>query len=547
MDATSGWAALGLEEIADSLLKLRAAAGSKSVEVRVELGGDRCGPAGLLPPATWRKLFHDAGWRETRPASVRRLRRRRLPLAAGRIGRFGKWLERFLPATAAAGPNQILTLSLEAEGAVDEVAVRERIAKRLDIEYRTRKRRQFAGAAAVRLGLNVHLFQDFLNLRPILETADPARVVVFMRREAMPADAAWAVRNAVASRGIVLREYDRVRDLGDSAWEIDALCSITEGAGHLVHCLGRQLVEAARLRGIPTLVFQHGIRVQLPVDRFVEFGSDTHISWGGEHAELLEAAHQVAGLATTVGGGVRGAARFRDRPLGSPKFADSLLPGSGAALDDRLGVRTADYRRTVLFGTNLRWSAHTARRGSIIPDLCRLIDSHPDLLFIVKTHPNERVSDYRKALRKNSLVFDDVLLTRMDLSISRLVRVADLVVSSLSTLLLDAAVAGKPFLLFDTGNEYTYRHVTAIPFQQLDGQMRRFKEGLLEMPAGLDPAKFREHYAAAEHGRFYEQLAAFLGSKDNLADCRRDDRAEAAASYSLCSVIEEFTRGRRAA
>lgn len=547
MDAMAGWSELGLEDIADSILKLRAVAGSESVDVRLELGGDRCGPAGLLPSATWRKLFHDAGWREARPASVRRLRRQRLPLVVGRVGRVGKWLERVLPAMAAAGPDQILTLSLVADRAIDEVAVRERIATRLDIEYRMRKRQQFASAAPVRLGMNVHLFQDFLNLRPILETADPARVVVFMRREAMPEDAARAVRNAVSSRGVSLREYDRVRDLGDSAWEIDALCSITEGAGHLVHCLGRQLVEAARLRGIPTLVFQHGIRVQLPIDRFVEFGSDTHISWGGEHAELLEAAHQVAGLETTVGGEVRGAARFRDRPLGSPKFADSLLPGSGAALDDRLGVRVADYRRMVLVGTNLRWSAHAARRGSIIPDLCRLIDSHPDILFIVKTHPNERVSDYRKAIRNNSLVFDDVLLTRMDLSISRLVRVADLVVSSLSTLLLDAAVAGKPFLLFDTGNEYTYRHVAAIPFQELNGHLRRFKEGLLELPTGQDPARFREHYAAAEHGRFYEQLATFLSSRDNLANCCRDDRAAAVASYSLCSVIEEFSRGRRAA
>jgi hypothetical protein len=547
MDAMAGWSELGLEDIADSILKLRAVAGSKPFEARLELGGDRCGPAGLLPPTTWPKLFLDAGFRETRPARLRPRHRPRLSREMFRGGRVGKWLERILPKAVAAGPEQTLTLFLEADRPIDESEARARIARRLDIDYRMLKRQQFARAAPVRLGMNVHLFQDFLNLRPILETANPTRVVVFMRREAMPADAASAVRNAVASRGISLHEYDRVRDLGDSAWEIDALCSVTEGAGHLVHCLGRQLVAAARLRGIPTLVFQHGIRVQLPVDRFVEFGSDTHISWGGEHAELLDATHHVAGLATTVGGGVRGAARLHDRSLGSPKFADSLLPGHKDALDDRLGVRTADYRGTVLFGTNLRWNAHAARRGSIVPELCRMIDSHPDLLFIVKTHPNERVSDYRKAIRKNSLVFDDVVLTRMDLSISRLVRVANLVVSSLSTLLLDAAVAGKPFLLFDTGNEYTYRHVTAIPFQQLDGHIRDFKEGLLELPTGHEPAKFREHYAAAEHARFYEKLAAFLGSKDDLSACRRQDREEAAASYSLCSVIEEFTRGRRAA
>ncbi|MEY4180777.1 MAG: hypothetical protein RLY70_4351 [Planctomycetota bacterium] len=538
------WSALALEAIADALLNFHEIAGAQAITVTIDLGGGEGGPGAHLSTATWGALFGAAGWEETQPAVCQRLRHpaQTTREILGHLG-LGRPVARIWPRRKGTLPETRLTLYLKAAMAVPTPDdTRHRVAKLLDIAYRDEKRKRFAAATDARLGFNIHLFQDFLNLRPILEIVDPATTRVFLRQRVMPADAEHAVKQALAQRGFVTCGYSRVREIDRSAWDIDVLCSITEGAGHIVHCLGRQLVEAARLRGIATLVLQHGIRVQLPTDRFVEFGSDTHLSWGDEHATLLESTHKVAGLATTVGGGSPGDSRARDLPLGSPKFADSLLPGDAAAILERLGCRVSDFRCVVLVGTNLRWNAHKSRRASIIPALRHLIDQHPDVLFVLKPHPNERADDYHRVRRPNVRVVDDVVLTRMDLSISRLVRVADLVISSLSTLLLDAAVAGKPFLVFDTGNEFAYRHVQPIPFEQLHSLVGQFKLGTFLQPQGQDIERFKRHYAAADHATFYERLAELLSNRAKLQQLRRDDRAESAAAYSLCSVIEEFAR-----
>jgi chromosome segregation ATPase len=105
------------------------------------------------------------------------------------------------------------------------------------------------------------------------------------------------------------------------------------------------------------------------------------------------------------------------------------------------------------------------------------------------------------------------------------------IISSLSTLLLDAAIAGKPFIQYETENEYSYRFCTPTPLEDLAYHLKDRSRW-----NSVDADKFRQHYADAEDGRFYQRLAEVLATSNK----RSVTSTPVAVTYSLGAQVEQL-------
>jgi hypothetical protein len=490
-------------------------------------GAYDAGPAGWIPRSTWNEMLAAVGFDLVTAEP-----------AAGSTTRFsafsfGRWLaSRSGRVAGRARTNEPASFLLRKARDPEQAAAIASGERMLDLSYRRKKRQHFAAAPVRRVGFNVVLFQDFVNLRPLLDVLDSAEVVVLLRRGSLRADALLAVQQILQRREIATVEFDLAREIDWRSINLDMLFSVTEGSWHVVHALGRQVVEAANINGVRTWVLQHGIRVELFADRVLQFGSDLHLTWGGEQQEFLNSTHPVAGVPVAAGVAAGG----HDRALGSPKYSDSVIDPNADALRFRLGVDTRRYQRVVLLGTNMRWGAHRKDRRTIMDAMLRTVTTNDDLLFVVKVHPAERVAEYAALQRPNVVLLDDVILARMDFSLARIVNCVDIVVSSLSTLLLDAAVAGKPYLLYDTGNDYAYRFCEPIELDALPQAVRDWPR-----EKNVSSSEFRAHYAGAEDGQFYQRLAEELSTPPP----HKTPTDASLVAYSLCSIVEELWHQRR--
>ena len=477
---------------------------------------DPPGAASHLPRETWISLFAAVGFRPFADDS------RHTPEEI----RQGAMARLFKPAPSTALSDEMSDgLILFRRDPAHDRSTAPRIDDILDIGYRETKSATLR-TIAHRTGFNIQLYQDFLNLKPILESANPETSIVLLRAGVMDPDAYKTVLLGLQRLSLPVVQYHVVAQLDWQKLDIRFLISVTEGSLSVTHLLGRQTVEAANLNGITTLLLQHGLRVQGFGDRTLEFASDFHLTWANNAHGLPQHTQRVAGI---VAPAVISDPQF-DLPIGSPKFSDSLIDGGEDVVLNRLGSDTSGFRKRVLLGTNLHWGAHTAGRPDVMKRLSAFIGTHPDLFFIVKTHPIETREQYSDLLRPNTLIVDDRMLLAIDLSISRLIRWVDAVVSSLSTLLLDGAVAGKPIFQYDTGNLYSYRFVPTLGLADISTALSA--DDWPVAPANTD---FCDWYADAAEGDFYERFSAVL----DAAWPKKTSRDRSLVNYAMCAVVEE--------
>lgn len=488
-------------------------------------GWDNAYHATLAPLSTWKEIFAAAGFDVVR-------------------GDFFHDVQRILPADLQ-NPELFLAahwtradpfrsqekgephyLLLQAARDIDDAAIAETVNRLLDISYRHEKRRQFGAAATCkRVGLNIHHPQDFFNLRPILDVLKRENTVGFIRPSTVHSDELSLIRGFFRRCGVPLVEFESIKDIAWGELKLDILLSAAESSVSVTHTLSRQLVEAAKLNGVFTILLQHGIWIEPFKDRIVASASDVLLTWGREQGEFFKSTHRVMGAPTSVG-------LIPDdsiRPVGAPKFTDIVIQPQNDILRTRLGLDLTRYRKVALLGTNFKWGAHKGELSAIRDGLSRTIRENKDIFFLVKPHPSERVEEYEVLAQENSLIVDDIILGAMDLHISRLIHGVDIVVSSLSTLLLDAVIAGKPFVQYATGNEFSYQFCDPIELSALGDYLK--DEALWNSP---EISRFRSHYADAEDGRFYEKLSALFeeANPQPVSDSRLIE------TYSLAAVVE---------
>lgn len=423
-------------------------------------------------------------------------------------------------------PNYIL---IRVARSLDVELVRRVVDRLLVVSHRRRKRRQVRTEDLPRIALNIHHIQDFFTLRPLLDIFRRDQVVCLLRAKMLRADERSLVRGFFRRCGLSVVEYQAAAEIDWQGLGIERLVSGSESTVTTSHILSRHLIEEARLRGVPSILLQHGIWVDPYSDRPIEFGSDRILTWGHEHEAFFNIPDKQIGRHV----GKRGRAQpGAFEVVGSPGAWESRNLEPAEVLRSRLGLETSGYESVAILGTNLLWYAHQVGRSNTIDQIRRVIDSNSQMFFIVKTHPSERAQNFSDLRAENSFVIDDIIRGCIDLSVPQLISGVDIVISSLSTLLLDGAAAGKKCVQYDTGNTFKYEACEPIPLSRLAAKL---DVSCLET---IENDQFVDHYADADHQQFYAKFAAALTG----AASRDGSSSDLVNSYGLTLGVEECWR-----
>lgn len=418
-----------------------------------------------------------------------------------------------------------------------EDSIRRYVEAVLDIAYRHEKRSRFNAALQMhgidnakvpRIAFNLHFVQEFILYRPLLDVLPRSSVVVLIRTSVLDPDALALARGFFARCGVQAIFYEQCAEIPWSELNLQFLITGGESSASSHHIMGRQVVEAAKLHGLQTIQMQHGIWIEQFHQRLIEFGSETIWAWNAQYEKFVHES-QVDLAGRTV--------RAQQQPwqhfevVGSPKFVDMRLCPPQDLLYWRLGIDTSKYRAVALLGTNLLWCRHGEPAETIRERLVCMMQAVPDVFFIVKLHPAERVVGTPELAQPNSLVIDDVLMGILDLQVSRLIGAVDVVISSLSTLLLDAAVAGKPCVQYSTTNALEYKGVAGVEIETLPQVLMNIGELTVN-------AELLSEYAGADIEPFYEHFARALAAPARPDDTRADVENGAASYYSIATEVE---------
>ncbi|MFM9926076.1 hypothetical protein VLK31_24005 [Variovorax sp. H27-G14] len=496
--------------------------------------------ATILPKATWLEIFRTVGFAvedDRALASARAVCQKRPK--DEELGLASYWAKCDLFGDIGNGEPDFVRLSADHGAGLSEGPARQRVEALMDVLYRREKRAQFnAGLGALkdqasrlpRIGFNLHHMQEFILYRPLLDVLSRSSVAVLIRTSVLDPDALLLAREFFARRGVQAVFYQRCAQI---AWRELGLRFLITGAESNVTChhlMGRQVAEAAKLHGVHTIQMQHGVWIEQFPQRLIEFGSETIWSWGESYERFIHES-RVSLAGKTVQGCVLPWQRFR--AVGGPKFIDMRLSPPQDLFRWRLGLDTSRYRGVALLGTNLLWHRHGTAAQTARARLVKMMQALPDLLFIVKLHPSERAPGAGELALANSVVLDDVLMGMLDLHVTRLVAAVDVVISSLSTLLLDAAVAGKPCVQYDTGNDLSYAGMASVEIEQLP----QLLTDIAAIPVNVELV---QEYASAAVEPFYEHLARTLAAPTPSYASRTQIEGDAASYYSAATETENL-------
>ena len=348
------------------------------------------------------------------------------------------------------------------------------------------------------LAFLVGTYQEFRQFLPLWAVLDPGRFTVLLREE--QPDQAWPLRQKCieswcGTRGVRLVHVRRTSDVDWGRGRGDG-CVLVAGADSTAfpsHILNAAFITTARAHGWATVQLQHGVWPYASVHAPIAMASELVLTWSSEFEQ---------GLRTEVTwlDGTRGPRALLDdtrfATAGCPLF-DRYADDAAPSLADLLGTWVSRYRHAVLVATNLHWSEH--RHGDDANDAVLAAAAvMPDTLFIVKPHPvHDPDEAFLARCPRNVLVLDEFCCLFAGFDSALLVRATDAVVATLSTVALEAALAGRPFAIVDTGNPNTYEHVPTVAPRDLIGHLAT----MLCVPR--DRRAFRDHYfdvACLGHG-----------------------------------------------
>lgn len=388
-------------------------------------------------------------------------------------------------------------------------AVKAAVDRITDVAHRAEKRARFALPPGLNVNLSLQYTQDWSLLRPLLDVLPRNRVRVLLRRnpgQTLDPDLARAIRSLLRRNGVATLEFEDAADLPWPEMRGDALVAATESSIASPHLQGYQLAALARLQGCATYLLQHGIWPRAFPGQVLTFASEHVVTWGAEEERRLgDGRHGWLGAAVPWGAMAPGQAL----PFGSAKLADAQI-GPFAPLDARFGHDPARHDRAVLLGTkNLkgRWGLHNLD-DAFLERLDALTRRHPRTLFILRPHPVDGADSFLSLREPNIRCLDEVAAALADIPPARVVPLVDLVATSPSSLIADAAAAGRPVFVYGTGQPVEYAGVAARPLEELD----EILAGGDAAPLRAASAAFRARYAEAAEPAFYDRLGAHLAS-----------------------------------
>lgn len=437
---------MDIEHLPDFILNLAtiiARAGIVSVSTRPSSAANRFHTA-IIPIETWVALFEAAGFDVSIDEAAQSLRggQRSWGSDANSVA-VSHW-QRANPFRETHISHQhYLFLERRTEIQVDREAFRQAVWNALDCAYRHQKRLFLEGTELPLLTYHVNFIQDWSFARSLMDVWPADRFRVTLRGDIV------APHYTHMIQGILSRTDVKHAVVGSAREGVAALDSwgdlseslvmtATEGLTSLTHLMGSLMLLYARDHGARTLSMQHGMSVKRA---FVPIAGVMGAWDAGTHAEVQAAAGDAAGYDVDL--------------VGSPKFFDAMLPGSPTALTHRFGGFVSTFERSILIGLNLHWEVHHHGPAAMLEWILRLCERNPSTLFVLRPHPDDATIYEVPGLFNfpNLLVADEMTLLSMDWPVSRLVRAVDGVLTTYSTLMIDAAAAGKPVVLLPSQPE----------------------------------------------------------------------------------------------
>lgn len=411
----------------------------------------------ILPLATWEKLFEIAGFEILQLQDFQTDKFIFQPEQLNHVGMevLKYWLEHDLFNDRQLGEPRYIFLKKRAGFKPETAAIKAKLAAMLDLDYREIKRTFFKNLNHKKIAFQINIFQDYLNLRPFLDMLERDDVTILIRLEELLPVVQKMLLGSFMRWGVKTIIYHKSAEIDWKKLNIDILVSACDSNVFYLHMLASQTVTAAKLAGIATYTLQHGIWIE-PFANPVEFSAKHLLCWSDEQIEFFNTAHTFAnGVESKIGLLSNKQALI----VGCLKFADAANASTKDLLNYRLGIDVQNYKKIVLLGTNLKWGKHQTAKDQTSKHLEDMMKKNKDIFFILKTHPSEPAADYAYIQQPNCMIVDDILLGIIDFPISRLVASVDAVISSLSTLLLDGAIAGKKVILYDTDNIHHYKYL----------------------------------------------------------------------------------------
>lgn len=310
---------------------------------------------------------------------------------------------------------------------------------------RRRSRRDAAAPRARRplLLVLIDIHQDLDVLLPVL-TALKQRDEVRLRiavTDWLVSDSP-RVLNLLSAHGFACEVFPREAVRAGEVPSLGGVDGVLSGAdtNTRAHKAGHVLVGRADARGVASFTLQHGFenigltyKDHLHGEQ-IRFASRTVFTWGPRESLAPWAAPETRAAAT---------------PVGSPKTA----PAPARALKLNQGF----WPRTVGVFENLHWHRFDdAYRSRLIAELERAAAAHEDTLFIVKPHHAGRwLSRHRHLIRErpNLVVIDPTDSAWEPHTAPALIASVDQVLTTPSTVALDAARTGRPVAVMGYGLE----------------------------------------------------------------------------------------------
>lgn len=417
-------------------------------------------------------------------------------------------------------------------GARDWAAAAAEMEGLLDLRHRRDKRARFAPAAGQRIALNLHYAQEYPHFRALLDVLPRRDLMLLVRDGFMPEVQRRAILGLFARNGVETHLYQRAEELPWAAIAGRCLITAAESGVATGHALSQQVVGLARLHGCRTVLLQHGIWPAAFPGRIAAFASEHVVTWGSGDARALAGNLRPLLGASAPWGTLPPA---QEKRIGSPRYADQLMPVHGDGLAAWLGVARGGYNRVVLLATkDLRGRLDKPNLDAgLLASLGRAVEAHPETLFLLRPHPANSALDLLALRRPNLRFLDETCGITADLQMCRILPLVDVVVTTPSTLVLDAAVSGKATIVYGPGQRAPYGHFEAVDPDRIATVIG---DDAVLADAVHRAGSFREANAEAVDGPFYERFAALLATPPQPA--QEYPGAALAATVSLGAEIE---------
>jgi len=241
------------------------------------------------------------------------------------------------------------------------------------------------------------------------------------------------IASALAAHGLDFTTHPREAIRSGAEPSLTGVDGVLSGAdtNTRAHKAGHTLLGRAKAQGLPTFTLQHGLE---------NIGLTYKDHLHGEEIRFAAGAIFIWGAPEGLASWVPEETRAKIVPVGSPKAA----PRPAAALD----LRQGHWSRVVGVFENLHWHRFSELYlERALEDLDAVAEARPDTLFLVKPHHAGRWlarNPGRLAQRPNLVVVDPTDSAWEPHTAPDLIASVDAVLTTPSTVALDAARTGRP-------------------------------------------------------------------------------------------------------